>query len=64
MLALLSDPDAKSPLNCDAGNMVRETDKLAYWTTAEMYTFENAFFIQWPEDNDSGSKKGAVKSSS
>ena len=50
VLALLSDPDADSPLNCDAGNMVRGGDKLAYWTTAEMYTLENAFFIAWPTE--------------
>jgi len=55
VMALLSDPDADSPLNCDAGNMVRGGDKLAYWTTAEMYTLENAFFIEWPDD-----EKGAV----
>ncbi|EJK62986.1 hypothetical protein THAOC_16382, partial [Thalassiosira oceanica] len=56
VLALLSDPDADSPLNCDAGNMIRSQDKLAYWTTAEMYTLENAFFIEWPDDEDDKSK--------
>ncbi len=48
VLALLSDPDADSPLNCDAGNMIRNGDMAAFWTTAEMYTVENAFFIEWP----------------
>lgn len=48
VLALLSDPDAESPLNCDAGNMIRSGDVAAFWTTAEMYTVENAFFIDWP----------------
>jgi peroxin-4 len=49
VLALLCDPDADSPLNCDAGNMVRgKKDMTAYWTTAEMYTMENATFIAWP----------------
>jgi peroxin-4 len=47
-LALLSDPDAESPLNCDAGNMIRGGDAIAYHTTAAMYTVENAQFIQWP----------------
>lgn len=48
VLALLSDPDADSPLNCDAGNMIRSGDVAAFWTTAEMYTVENAFFNKWP----------------
>jgi peroxin-4 len=61
VLALLSDPDADSPLNCDAGNMVRGGDKLAFYTTAEMYTLENAFFITWPTEERSAS---AVKGSS
>lgn len=50
VLALLSDPDADSPLNCDAGNMIRSGDVAAFWTTAEMYTVENAFFIKWPPE--------------
>ena len=49
ILALLSDPDADSPLNCDAGNMVRSGDLLAYHTTAKMYTMENAKFLTWPD---------------
>jgi peroxin-4 len=48
VLALLSDPDAESPLNCDAGNMLRGNDRLAYESTAAMYTVENAHFIDWP----------------
>jgi hypothetical protein len=48
VLALLSDPDAESPLNCDAGNMLRGNDRLAYESTAAMYTVENAQFIDWP----------------
>ena len=53
ILALLSDPDADSPLNCDAGNMVRGGDLVAYYTTAHMYTVENAMFLTWPNDNRS-----------
>lgn len=49
ILALLSDPDADSPLNCDAGNMVRGGDMIAYNTTARMFTMENAMFLKWPE---------------
>jgi peroxin-4 len=48
VLALLSDPDASSPLNCDAGNMIRAGDLVAFETTAAMYTVENANFIAWP----------------
>ena len=48
VLALLSDPDASSPLNCDAGNMIRGGDMLAYNSTAAMYTVENAHFCAWP----------------
>lgn len=51
VLALLSDPDADSPLNCDAGNMVRNGDMSAFRTTARMYTVENAMFIDWPVHN-------------
>lgn len=52
VLALLSDPDADSPLNCDAGNMIRGADFLAYESTARMYTLENAQFITWPGTKD------------
>jgi len=48
VVALLSDPDADSPLNCDAGNMIRGGDMLAYNSTARMYTEESAKFLKWP----------------
>lgn len=48
IMALLSAPDADSPLNCDAGNMIRGGDDLAFQTTAKMYTVENAMFLRWP----------------
>jgi len=51
VLALLSDPDADSPLNCDAGNMVRGGDKFAFYGTARMYTVENAMILNWPTTN-------------
>ena len=51
VLALLSDADAESPLNCDAGNMLRgNQDLVAYRTTAKMYTVEHALCIAWPEE--------------
>mmetsp|Transcript_11360 Transcript_11360/g.22495 ORF Transcript_11360/g.22495 Transcript_11360/m.22495 type:complete len:179 (-) Transcript_11360:176-712(-) len=40
VVALLSDPDASSPLNCDAGNMIRAGDMLAYESVAAMYDEE------------------------
>ena len=49
ILALLSDPDASSPLNCDAGNMLRGGDIYGYYTTSHMYTIENAMFLKWPD---------------
>lgn len=51
VLCLLGDPDADSPLNCDAGNMVRNGDMLAFETTAKMYTVENALWLSWPNEN-------------
>lgn len=48
IVALLADPDATSPLNPDAGNMVRGGDTEAYNSTAAMYTMENASFYSWP----------------
>ena len=48
VVALLSDPDADSPLNCDAGNMIRAGDMLAYNSTARMYAMENGRDIEWP----------------
>lgn len=48
VLALLSDADASSPLNCDAGNMVRNGDTQAFTSVARMYTMENAMFLEWP----------------
>ena len=49
VLALLSDPDADSPLNCDAGNMLRGgADEVAYRTTARLYCVEHAMCLEWP----------------
>jgi peroxin-4 len=48
VIALLSDPQADSPLNCDAGNMIRAGDMLAYTSMARMYKSEYAL-VQMPE---------------
>eukprot|EP00740_Mantoniella_antarctica_P004449 CAMPEP_0181362942 /NCGR_PEP_ID=MMETSP1106-20121128/8378_1 /TAXON_ID=81844 /ORGANISM="Mantoniella antarctica, Strain SL-175" /LENGTH=222 /DNA_ID=CAMNT_0023477135 /DNA_START=262 /DNA_END=927 /DNA_ORIENTATION=- len=42
ILALLCNPEPDSPLNCDAGNMLRAGDHLGYWSMARMYTVEAA----------------------
>jgi len=42
ILALMRDPEPDSPLNCDAGNMLRARDDIAYWSMARMYTLREA----------------------
>ena len=42
VLALLSSPEADSPLNCDAGNLLRFGDLRGYNSLARMYTVEYA----------------------
>ncbi|CAM9193183.1 unnamed protein product [Phaeothamnion confervicola] len=42
IVALLLDPAADSPLNCDAGNMIRGGDMRAFRSMARMYTIEHA----------------------
>ena len=42
ILALLCNPEPDSPLNCDAGNMLRAGDDLGYWSMARMYTVDAA----------------------
>ena len=40
IIALLSDPAPDSPLNCDAGNMLRENDKIGFASVVKMYCVE------------------------
>lgn len=42
VLALMSDPAPDSPLNCDAGNLLRGGDVRGYNSLARMYTLEHA----------------------
>ena len=42
ILSMLSDPEADSPLNCDAGNLVRANDRRGYWNLARMYAISEA----------------------
>ncbi len=38
IIVLLSDPEPDSPLNCDAGNLLRHGDKKGFRSVAKMYT--------------------------
>ncbi|GMH34467.1 hypothetical protein BSKO_02301 [Bryopsis sp. KO-2023] len=42
ILALMSDPEPDSPLNCDAGNLLRMGDVRGYNSLARMYSIEYA----------------------
>jgi peroxin-4 len=42
ILALLADPAADSPLNCDAGNLLRAGDVRGFNSMARMYSIEYA----------------------
>jgi peroxin-4 len=42
IMALLDSPNADSPLNCDAGNLIRSGDMIAFYSVARMYTLEYA----------------------
>jgi peroxin-4 len=49
IISLLEDPAADSPLNCDAGNMIRANDFIAFNSTAKMYAIEYAHPISSPK---------------
>mmetsp|Transcript_3795 Transcript_3795/g.6640 ORF Transcript_3795/g.6640 Transcript_3795/m.6640 type:complete len:91 (+) Transcript_3795:366-638(+) len=38
IIVLLSHPEADSPLNCDAGNLIRAGDQRGFQNVAKMYT--------------------------
>ena len=42
ILSMLSDPNADSPLNCDAGNLIRCQDMKGFDSLARMYTIDYA----------------------
>mmetsp|Transcript_47278 Transcript_47278/g.107225 ORF Transcript_47278/g.107225 Transcript_47278/m.107225 type:complete len:154 (+) Transcript_47278:128-589(+) len=42
VIALMMDPNADSPLNCDAGNLIRSGDVRGFRSMARMYTVEHA----------------------
>ncbi len=45
IIFLLANPAADSPLNCDAGNLVRCGDLRGYWSLARSCTIEHAHFL-------------------
>ena len=47
VLALMSDAAPDSPLNCDAGNLLRACDTRGYNSLARMYTLEHAMCTKW-----------------
>ena len=50
VVALLSDPQADSPLNCDCGNLIRSGDLRGYKSMAKMYTHLHAHSMQAFDD--------------
>ncbi|CAE7033114.1 PEX4 [Symbiodinium sp. CCMP2456] len=48
VIALLRDPNPESPLNCDAGNLLRNGDLRGFRSMARMYTTEHAMAVQSP----------------
>lgn len=54
IIALLVDPNADSPLNCDAGNLIRGGDMLGFRTMARMYTLEYAMASTSAATSNSG----------
>ncbi|PHJ16137.1 ubiquitin-conjugating enzyme [Cystoisospora suis] len=53
--ALLDQPNADSPLNCDAGNLIRSGDLRGFKSMARMYTTEYASGeLSPPSEADSG----------
>eukprot|EP00638_Chattonella_subsalsa_P008455 CAMPEP_0117751002 /NCGR_PEP_ID=MMETSP0947-20121206/10709_1 /TAXON_ID=44440 /ORGANISM="Chattonella subsalsa, Strain CCMP2191" /LENGTH=168 /DNA_ID=CAMNT_0005569287 /DNA_START=134 /DNA_END=640 /DNA_ORIENTATION=- len=60
IIAILSDPAADSPLNCDAGNMVRANDMRAYNSMASMYKIEHAL-TEMPEKNEARGRKRSLR---
>ena len=58
---LLSNPNADSPLNCDAGNLIRHHDYIGYRTMAKMYTVEySTDFQQKPKSHKNKPKTSKI----
>jgi ubiquitin-protein ligase len=54
IIVLLSNPEASSPLNCDAGNLIRAGDMRGFLSLARMYTLEHAEMLT--ETTEEGSE--------
>jgi len=46
IMSLLNHPEASSPLNCDAGNLLRAGDERGFKSMAKMYTKMYGFKIK------------------
>lgn len=55
IIALLEAPAADSPLNCDAGNMIRAGDMVAFRSMATMYCIDKAKPAPLPQNSSSSS---------
>lgn len=49
LIVLLDDPNADSPFNCDAGNLLRTNDRRGFNALARMYSIEHAMGHLDPE---------------
>lgn len=52
VIALLGSPDADSPLNCDAGNLLRDGDLIGFESLARMYTLDYATILPGTTSSD------------
>ena len=48
MVLLLASPQPDSPLNCDAGHLLRMGDVRGYWSLARMCTLDHAIMLRKP----------------
>jgi peroxin-4 len=57
---LLGAPQADSPLNCDAGIVLRSGDLRGYWAAAKMHALDYALLLPMPDDLLDDAEDGGV----
>lgn len=57
VIALLASPDVESPLNCDAGNLIRAGDEVGFRALARMYVLDCAQLLRNAGDDDGSDEK-------